>query len=39
METFVKRFANGRIRLVNEDAMKVPLRQNCWREGTLIALF
>lgn len=39
METFVKRFANRSIRRVNEGAMKVPLRQNCWREGTLIALF
>jgi hypothetical protein len=34
-----KRFSNGRIRRANEGAMKVPLRHEGWRKGTLKSLF
>lgn len=37
--TLAKRFSNGKIRRANECSMKVPLRHEGWRKGTLKALF
>lgn len=37
--TLAKRKSNRKIRRANECAMKVPLRHEGWRKGTLKALF
>ena len=37
--TLAKMFSNRRIRRENDGAMKVPLRHEGWRKGTLKALF
>ena len=37
--TLVKRNSNRKIRRATEGAMKVPLRHEGWRKGTLKALF
>lgn len=37
--TLAKRNSNRKIRRANEGSMKVPLRHEGWRKGTLKALF